>query len=164
MAITALGAITVGKQAFQAASWLSTVVFVRDTGARMPAPPLWDGAAVLAMILLVWCVWREMPGRSHAPAPAQAGPTKCLSEVLKDAPQLLVQYSGGQQETLRFINDGPGAISNVTVGPLAWKEERKIWLISGVGTIAGHGQEARTVQLTEDEHSNTRLASFIREK
>lgn len=73
MAITALAAIAVGRQIIQGASWVSTVVFIRDTGARVPAPPLWDMVAVVAMGLLVWWIWYELPGRSQVSAPQNAG-------------------------------------------------------------------------------------------
>lgn len=81
VAITVLVAIAVGKQIIQAVSWVSTVVFIHDTGARVGTPPLWDVAAVVAMSLLIWWIWHELPDRGQAPPETRSNPDSTAPAV-----------------------------------------------------------------------------------
>jgi hypothetical protein len=64
-AITLLVVLSVAKSVFKAGSWLSTLAWFHDTGAKIPAPPLWDIGACVAMGILIWLVWREIPGQAR---------------------------------------------------------------------------------------------------
>jgi hypothetical protein len=119
MAITVLAVIANGKQIIQAGSWVSSLVFLHDAAAKITAPPAWDIGAVVAMGLLLWWIWHELPSRSPV-APRRDRPVE--SSPLAST---LVEATLSHSETLILH----GAVSELS--KLTWAQQTGLCLIYG---------------------------------
>jgi len=96
--------------------------------------------------------------------------TAGLQGVLKDAPQLLVRYTGHPSEALVsgealvFVSDGSKAVIDPHIGSLTWEERRSIQPISSIGTIPAGDKVEREIWLMESENKSVGLFEFMRQK
>jgi hypothetical protein len=56
-------------------------------------------------------------------------------DLIAGAPRLLIRYTSQGNGKVTFINDGPGSMVNLKLGPLMWGESRRLRIEGSVGVL-----------------------------
>jgi hypothetical protein len=115
--------------------------------------------AAFGVALLIAFVDRIVPKRSAlANAPIAAQGRQPARE-----PHLLINYSGGLEQKLTFINDGETTAIIKAIGPLSWEEHRLITLWGPISPIPAGGREECQMWFDRSPNNGYELYQFMRE-
>jgi len=57
------------------------------------------------------------------------------ADLVTSAPRLLIRYTSKEHGKVTFVNDGPGSIVNLELGPLKWEESRRMGILGSIGVL-----------------------------
>jgi hypothetical protein len=102
----------------------------------------WTMPAILAAAILASAILHFVAhtrGRATT-RPSQlgdpVGPNPPITDdLIAGAPRLLIRYTSDKYGKLTFINDGPGSMVNLKLGPLTWGDSRRLRIEGSIGVL-----------------------------
>lgn len=92
----------------------------------------------MALFAIVAIIVHRSPAHRIVPNPPAATVVPeppAAVDLTAGAPRLLIRYTSKEGGKITFINDGPGSVVNLRLGPLAWQASRRLRIEGSVGVL-----------------------------